>query len=140
MKNLLSAKLNLANNLKERDKSDRPAGALGALARGLAVSALLLGLGSLGLAAAYCYSQMGSAACHLLQLLVLAVSSLAGGFTAGRRAGSRGLHHGLALGLLLLACLCAVSLQTGGVAPLALLTKGLLLLLCGGLGGILGVA
>ncbi len=83
---------------------------------------------------------MISQTCHLLQLLVLAVSAWAGGFAAAKRSGSRGLYHGLFLGLLLLACLCAFSLQTSGVAPLTLLLKALLLLFCGGLGGIFGVS
>lgn len=140
MKNLLAAK-SAALNQSTKPASGGAVSSLRALGRGLIAAALILGIGSLLLAAAYCYSQMSSATCHLLQLLLLALAAFVGGFAAGRLAGSRGLNHGLALGLLLLFCLAAVSLSlpAGGVAPLALLVKALLLLLCAGLGGIFGV-
>ena len=141
MKNLLAAKSAALNQSTKPASAGGAVSSLRALGRGLILAALTLGIGSLLLAAAYCYSQMSSATCHLLQLLLLALSAFVGGFAAGRLAGSRGLNHGLALGLLLLFCLAAVSfsLPAGGVAPLALLVKALLLLLCAGLGGIFGV-
>lgn len=115
------------------------------LGKGLVLSCVLLAVGSLILAAAYCYTSLAGSTAHLLQLLVLAAASFAGGFSAARGAGHKGLWHGLALAVLLLVLLLAANLAgltsagAEGVAGLAVLVKGLALCLAGGLGGIIGV-
>lgn len=113
------------------------------LGKGLALACVLLALLTLALAAAYCYTSLAGSTAHLLQLLILAVAAFAGGFSAARGAGCKGLWHGLLLAVLLLLLLFLVGmagLTAGGISFLALLVKGLVLCLSGGLGGIMGVA
>ena len=116
---------------------------LAQLGKGLALACVLMALFSLALAAAYCYTDLSAGTAHLLQLLVLAAAAFAGSFSAAKGAGRKGLWHGLTLAAVILALLLLAGftgLTAGGISLLAVLVKGLALLLAGCLGGIIGVA
>lgn len=112
---------------------------LAALGKGLLTAMALLILGSLALAAAYCFTTLATPTAHLLQFAVLATAAAGGGFMAAKSAGVKGMRHGLllaaALGLLML----LFSMSGSGVMAAPLLLKAMVLLLGGALGGILGV-
>jgi putative membrane protein (TIGR04086 family) len=71
---------------------------------------------------------------------ILAVSAFSGSLSAGRQAGSRGLYHGLATGLLFfLALWLLAGLFLPGQASISVFSKFLLALGAGALGGVIGV-
>jgi putative membrane protein (TIGR04086 family) len=77
-----------------------------------------------------------------MQLGMLLISALLGGFLAAKSAGSRGMLHGLLLGALLLLLLVIYSMfgsSGGGISGLTFAVKALLMLAGGGIGGILGI-
>ncbi|HBC92341.1 MAG TPA: TIGR04086 family membrane protein [Pelotomaculum sp.] len=72
---------------------------------------------------------------------ILAASAFSGSLAAGKQAGSRGLYHGLATGLLFfLALLLLAGLFLPEQAGLSIFSKFLLSLSAGALGGIVGVS
>ncbi|BAF59585.1 MAG: TIGR04086 family membrane protein [Pelotomaculum sp.] len=75
-----------------------------------------------------------------LSAAIVAASAFSGSFYAGREAGSRGLYHGLAVGLLFFAFvwLASILLMPGQSAP-GIFYKLLLAASAGALGGIAGV-
>ena len=142
MKNLFSLSDNALFSAV-RGNSDGDGLCFSQVGKGLLVAGVLLALCSLALAAVYCYTSLSGVTAHLLQLLVLAVAVFVGGFSAARGAGRKGVWHGLLLAVRMLALLLLAAfsgLTAGGVTLLALLGKGLVLVLAGSLGGILGVA
>lgn len=112
-----------------------------ALLRGMIAALVVLLAGSLALAAAYTFTDLTSATTHLLQLVLLGLAALIGGFITAKRAGSRGLASGLLLaaGLFVLLLLWNVTLGAGLALDLTLVVKMLLLALFGALGGMFGV-
>ena len=139
MKNLFSLSDNALFSAV-RGNSDGDGLCFSQVGKGLLVACVLLALCSLALAAVYCYTSLSGVT---LQLLVLAVAVFVGGFSAARGAGRKGLWHGLLLAVIMLALLLLAAfsgLTAGGVTLLALLVKGLVLVLAGSLGGIMGVA
>ena len=144
MKNLFSLSYNaLFSAVRGNSDGDGDGLCFSQVGKGLLVAGVLLALCSLALAAVYCYTSLSGVTAHLLQLLVLAVAVFVGGFSAARGAGRKGLWHGLLLAVIMLALLLLAAfsgLTAGGVTLLALLVKGLVLVLAGSLGGIMGVA
>ena len=112
-----------------------------ALIRGMIAALAVLLAGSLILAAAYVFTDLSSATAHLLQLVLLGLTALFGGFITAKRAGSQGLISGLILaaGLLIMMLLWNISLGTGIALDLTLFVKVLILALFGALGGMFGV-
>lgn len=110
-----------------------------ALGKGMLAALLLIILGSLALAAAYCFTTLTTPTAHLLQFAVLAAAALVGGFIAAKSAGVKGLRHGILLALLISLLMAIFSLTSGGIMPAALIIKAAVMLLCGALGGIFGV-
>lgn len=71
---------------------------------------------------------------------ILAVSAFSGSLAAGRQAGSRGLYHGLATGLLFfIAIWLLAALFLPGQASLSIFSKFLISLGAGAVGGVIGV-
>ncbi len=112
-----------------------------ALLRGMIAALIVLLAGSLALAAAYTFTDLTSPTAHVLQLVLLGLAALIGGFVTAKKAGSRGLASGLMLaaGLLVLLVLWNVTLGAGLALNLTLVVKMLILALLGALGGIIGV-
>ncbi len=112
-----------------------------ALLRGMAAALIILLAGTLMLAAAYTFTDLSSPTAHLLQLVLLGLAALAGGFITAKKAGSRGLASGLMLaaGLFVLLLLWNVTLGAGLALNLTLVVKMLILALFGALGGMFGV-
>ncbi len=117
--------------------ASRPA----ALLFGLAGAVLTLLAGSFALSAAYALTALSAATAHLLQLAVLALAALVGGFVCAKKTGRRGLFSGLLLAfcLFVLLLIWNVTLGGGPALGLALPVKLLALALGGALGGIFGV-
>lgn len=113
---------------------------IGAVLKGtiltLAVSLLL----SVGTGVVYHVSSLTEQTLPWLTGVILAVSAFSGSMAAGRQAGSKGLYHGLATGLLFfLALWLLAGLFLPGQAGMSMFFKFLLTLGTGTLGGIIGV-
>jgi putative membrane protein (TIGR04086 family) len=71
---------------------------------------------------------------------ILVVSTFSGALATGKQAGSKGLYHGLATGLLFFAALWLLAgLFLPGQAGMSIFSKLLLTLGAGALGGVIGV-
>jgi len=102
----------------------------------LAVSILL----SVGTGIVYHVSSVTEQTLPWFTVTILAASAFSGSLAAGRQAGSRGLYHGLATGLLFfLALWLLAGLFLPGQASISIFSKLLLSLGAGALGGVLGV-
>lgn len=102
----------------------------------LAVSLLL----SVGTGAVYHVSSVTEQTLPWFTGGILAVSAFSGSLAAGKQAGSRGLYHGLATGLLFFfALLLLAGLFLPGQAGLGIFSKLVLSLGAGALGGVIGV-
>jgi putative membrane protein (TIGR04086 family) len=113
---------------------------IGAVLKGtfltLAVSLLL----SAGTGVAYHFSSLTEQSFPWFTGAILAVSAFSGSLAAGRQAGSRGLYHGLATGLLFFLALWLLSgLFLPGQASISIFSKFLLVLGAGAVGGVIGV-
>ncbi|MHB1126425.1 MAG: TIGR04086 family membrane protein [Bacillota bacterium] len=77
-----------------------------------------------------------------ISMIILAVSIFAGGASAGKSAGARGLWQGGLVGLVffILTILFAFISIPGQLGAGSLLIKGIVCLISGGLGGVLGVS
>ncbi len=103
----------------------------------LAVSLLL----SIGTGIVYHVSSITEQTLPWFTGAILAASAFSGSLAAGRQAGSRGLYHGLATGLLFfLALWLLAGLFLPGQAGLSIFSKFLLSLSAGALGGVVGVS
>lgn len=107
--------------------------------RGLLAATFVALIGTLLLSVIFCHTNVSAACCHALQLPLLGLSALAGGFAGAHALGRRGLVQGAKFGALLLVLLLAASLATGNVNPYALIIKAAIVMLCATLGGIFGV-
>lgn len=103
----------------------------------LAVSLLL----SVGTGIVYHVSSVTEQTLPWLTGAILAASAFIGSLAAGRQAGSKGLYHGLATGMLFFLTLWLLAgLFLPGQASISIFSKFLLSLGAGAFGGILGVA
>jgi putative membrane protein, TIGR04086 family/integral membrane protein, TIGR04097 family len=107
---------------------------------GLFAAILWLGAGALILSLLLRYSGLKETALPTLALLVHGISSLAGGFTTGRRAGHKGWYFGLLLGALYALIVLAIGFLAAD-APLSLESLSLLATAAGAgtIGGMFGV-
>lgn len=71
--------------------------------------------------------------------IALAVSVLLGAFFAARKAGQKGLLHGIALGALTLIVIIVLTMFWGNLNGMVFLEKAGLTLIAGAIGGIFGV-
>jgi len=102
----------------------------------LAVSLLL----STGAGLVYHFSSLPENTLPWLAAVILAASTFGGSLAAGRQAGSKGLYHGLAVGLLFFIVVWAVAaLFVPGQAGLNIICKLLIIVPGGALGGVIGV-
>ncbi|TEB06921.1 hypothetical protein Psch_00455 [Pelotomaculum schinkii] len=103
----------------------------------LAVSLLL----SIGTGIVYHVSSVTEQTLPWFTGAILAASAFSGSLAAGKQAGSRGLYHGLATGLLFFFALWLLAgLFLPGQAGLSIFSKFLLSLSAGALGGVVGVS
>lgn len=109
------------------------------LLKGAIATVVIATLGSLILAAAFCFTTMTDPTMHALQLPLLALAAFIGAFVAAKAAGRKGLMHGVRQGILLLVLMLLFTLLGGSFGLLALLLKGLIILAASAMGGILGV-
>ena len=117
-----------------------PVGAVHALFKGLICAVLFAAAASLLLAMLFCWTDMSSRTMHILQLPILGLAAFIGAFVAAKAAGRKGLAQGLRLAVLMLALLAVLTASGGGQLTLAaVLLKGLILIVCGALGGMFGV-
>ncbi|MDD4239049.1 MAG: TIGR04086 family membrane protein [Desulfotomaculaceae bacterium] len=102
----------------------------------LAVSLLL----SVGTGVVYHMSSLTEQTLPWFTGAILAASAFSGSLTTGKQAGSRGLYHGLATGLMFfLALWLLAGLFLPGQASISIFSKFLLSLGAGALGGVIGV-
>lgn len=131
--------LNNMDSLRGR-LTGRSGGVFWPLLRGVLGAALVIIAGSLLLALVFCFSSLSSQTMHLLQLPLLGLAALVGAFIAAKAAGRKGLAQGVRLAVLLLVLLAVLTLAGGGqITVAAVLVKGLIVLICGAVGGMLGV-
>jgi putative membrane protein (TIGR04086 family) len=111
-----------------------------ALLYGLFAATLWLGAGALLLSLLLRYGGLDEASLPSLALAAHGVSALAGGFTAGRRAGQKGWYVGLLLGALYALIVLAIGFLAAD-APLSLQSLSLLATAAGAgtIGGMFGV-
>lgn len=90
----------------------------------------------------YYLSSLSEKTIPLAAIVILFTSIFLGGFFGARQAGCKGLFHGLAVGAasFLLIFVITLLLLPGGIILKSLLSKIILSLIAGSLGGILGVA
>ena len=111
-----------------------------ALLYGLFAAILWLGAGALLLSLLLRYGGLDETSLPTLALTAHGVSSLAGGFTAGRRAGQKGWYVGLLLGILYALIILAIGFLAAD-APISLESLALLATAAGAgtIGGMFGV-
>jgi putative membrane protein (TIGR04086 family) len=112
-----------------------------ALFRGLLVALSSTVVLILALAMLLQYTSVKESILPAAGVLVIVLSNLVGGFTAGRRAGNRGIWHGLGVGL---AFACTTLIITLGFFSNSFtwagyMMKSFMSAACGIMGGILGV-
>lgn len=122
---------------KQKNKPTRHIPPLGF---GFLVAAAAFLAGTLLLTLLFCFTDLNSSTAHALQLPVLGVAAFAGAMASARRAGKKGLIHGLRLAALLLVLVVIINLAGGSTPGIAaLLIKGIIIFCGAALGGIAGV-
>lgn len=113
-----------------------------AIFRGSAVAALVSLTGLLLLAIIYHFTGLMESTLPLIASILLLVSVFSGGFAASKRSGTKGLFHGLGVGVAIFFFIWILMalLLPAGVVFIPLIQKLLLCLAGGALGGIAGVA
>ena len=108
---------------------------------GTLLAFLLTFAGGLLLGAANYFSSLSEGVLPMGGTLILFFSVICGGAMAGRRAASKGLYHGAGTGLLffILIWLLAANFLPTDLKMTSLLTKFVLLLVGGAVGGVLGI-
>lgn len=109
------------------------------LLKGIIGAAITATVGTALLAAAFCFSAMPSDTMHAMQLPLLALSAFIGAFIAAKSAGRKGLQQGFRLAVALLIIMAVFTLIGGSFSPIALVLKGVIVLIAAALGGISGV-
>ena len=110
--------------------------------RGAAMAVAISFAGSLILGTVYHFSDIMESTLPLGISIILLMAVFGGGFSAAKRAGNRGLFHGLGVGVvifILIWILMALFLPAG-VTFIPLVQKLLICLLGGALGGVIGIA
>ncbi|MDD3652992.1 MAG: TIGR04086 family membrane protein [Desulfotomaculaceae bacterium] len=112
----------------------------GAITKGILFALVLSLLLSTGAGLVYHFSSLPEHTLPWSAGIILACSAFCGAFTTGKRAGNKGLYHGLAVGILFFFITwIAAALFLPGQADISLITKFLVNLLGSALGGIIGV-
>lgn len=120
-----------------REKMVQPP-TLGPVFRGLVVAYLLIFLLSLFCGAIFFLTPCGESWLDPLGVIIIAAALFCGGYSAGHRAGNRGLFHGFSVALVFIILLLIVSV-THGISWSAFLIKSAYSILAAALGGISGV-
>ncbi|REE84329.1 putative membrane protein (TIGR04086 family) [Paenibacillus taihuensis] len=107
---------------------------------GILYSSIWLALGALLLSAMLRFGSMQETQLPMYSLIVHGCSSLAGGFVSGKRSGARGWYYGGLLGIAygILILIVSFLASNTGISGRTL-TMLLETLLCGALGGMIGV-
>lgn len=113
---------------------------VGSVVRGTTLALLITLLLSTGFGIIYHFSSLSENTLPLFTAVILALGVFSGSLAAGKHAGNKGLYHGLAVGLLFFIIVWAVAaLFFPGPASLHVFYKLLIALLCGIVGGVIGV-
>ncbi len=126
----------------KRPSPTRPALDFTGIFRGSAVAVAIALIGSFFLGMIYHFTGLTESTLPLSASVILLAGVFCGGFTAARRSGTKGLFHGLGVGLIifiLIWILMGIFLPAG-VAFLPLVKKLFICLVGGALGGVAGIA
>ncbi|MCL6610060.1 MAG: TIGR04086 family membrane protein [Peptococcaceae bacterium] len=120
---------------------NRPALDLAGIFRGSAIAAAVALAGSFILGMVYHFSGLAESTLPLITSIILLAGVFSGGYAAARRAGTKGLFHGLGVGavIFILIWILMGLFLPAGVSLIPLAQKFLICLVGGALGGIAGI-
>ncbi len=127
--------------IKRTNPAAGPALDFAGILRGTAVALAISLSGSILIGITYHFTGIMESSLSIVSSVLLLIGVFSGGFTASRRTGTKGLFHGLGVGMLIFIfiwILMSVFLPTG-VLFLPLLQKLSICLVGGALGGIAGI-